>query len=94
MLSKCVIHRQYHHRKAAQQIQTDYRPTKSVVHWNGKLLHYVTCVDADKVDRQPVLPSSLVDGDTKLLGVPKVKSGPGLVVAEAIIVMVNSWQCN
>ena len=72
----------------------DYRPTKSVVHWNGKLLPYVTGVDADKVDRQPVLPSSPVDGDTKLLGVPKVKSGSGLVVAEAIIALVNSWQCN
>ena len=54
----------------------------------------MTGVDADKVVKQPVLPSSLVDGDTKLLGVPKVKSGPGLVVAEAIIALVNSWQCN
>ena len=94
MLSKCIIHRQYHQRKAAQQIQTDNRPTKSVVHWNGKLLPDVTGVDANKVDRQPVPPSSLVDGVTKLLGVPKVKSGSGLVVAEAIIALVNSWQCN
>ena len=51
VLSKRVIHRQHHRCKAAQQIQTDYHPTKSVVHWNGKLLPNVTGVDADKVDR-------------------------------------------
>ena len=44
LISKCVIHCHYHHHKAAQQIQTDYCPTMSVVHWNDELLPDVTAL--------------------------------------------------
>jgi len=54
----------------------------------------VTGIDTNKVDRLPVLVTSLVDGDTQLLGVPKLASGSGKVAAEALFQLLNSWQCD
>ena len=45
------------------------------------------------VDRLPELLSSLADGNTKLLGVPKLASGKGVVAANAIHQQLISWQC-
>ena len=40
VLSKSTVHRyrQRRRREAAEQINQDYQATKSVVHWDGKLL--------------------------------------------------------
>ena len=54
----------------------------------------MTGIDTNKVDRLPVLVTSLVDGDTQLLGVPKLASGSGKVAAEALFQLLNSWQCD
>jgi len=65
-----------------------------VVHWDGKLLPDLTVgsesSDAGLIDRLPVLVSSLTDGTTKLLGVPKLKSGTGNVAANAVLEQVRS----
>jgi hypothetical protein len=65
-----------------------------VVHWDGKLLPDTTGQNIDHVDRLPVLLSSLVDGKTKLLGVPKLNSGSGQAAADAVLDLLNSWQCS
>jgi hypothetical protein len=95
ILSKSTIHRQRlkFRCEAATQIKDDFRPSKAVVHWDGKLLPDLTGVDTEQVDRLPVLLSSLVDGSTKLLGVPKLTSGSGKAATEAVLEYLKSWQC-
>lgn len=95
ILSKSTIHRQRlkFRCEAATQIKDDFRPSKAVVHWDGKLLPDLTGVDTEQVDRLPVLLSFLVDGSTKLLGVPKLTSGSGKAATEAVLEYLKSWQC-
>ena len=64
------------------------------MHWDCKLLPDITGVDTGKVDRLPVLISSLVDGNTKLLGVPKLVSRSGHAAAVAVLDLLKSWQCD
>ena len=95
VFSKSTMHR---HRKlrrqqAAARIKEDYTPSKSIVHWDGKLLPDVTGEVTNNVDRLPVLLSSLVDGTTKLLGVPKLASGSGRAAADAVYEHIKSWKC-
>ena len=95
VFSKSTMHR---HRKlrrqqAAARIKEDYIPSKSIVHWDGKLLPDVTGEATNNVDRLPVLLSSLVDGTTKLLGVPKLASGSGRAAADAVYEHIKSWKC-
>jgi len=52
----------------------------------------VTGEDTNKVDRLPVLVSSLVTRDTKLLGVPKLASGSGQAAVDAVFELLKSWQ--
>ncbi|CAH0562945.1 unnamed protein product [Brassicogethes aeneus] len=93
VLSKSTVHRrQKRRREAAQIIKDNYQATKSVVHWDGKLLADVT--GDDKVERLPVLVSSLVESTTKLLGVPKLTSGSGQAAAEAVHELLQSWNCD
>lgn len=94
ILSKSTVHRQRQkfRREAAKQIKDDFRASKSVVHWDGKLLPDITGVDTEQVDRLPVLISSLTDGSTKLLGVPKLASGSGKAAMEAVLELLKSWQ--
>ena len=94
VLSKSTVHRQRQRlrSKASKKIKDDFQTCKSVVHWDSKLLPDITGVDTDKVDRLPVLISSLVDGSIKLLGVPKLASGSGQAVA--VLDLLKSWQCD
>jgi len=64
------------------------------MHWDSKLLPDITGVDMGKVDRLPVLISSLVDGNTKLLGVPELVSRSGHAAAVAVLDLLKLWQCN
>lgn len=58
-----------------------------IVHWDGKLLPDVT--GTDKVDRLPVLVSG---GEmSKLLGVPRLPSGTGKAMADAIVGCLDDW---
>jgi len=49
----------------------------------------VTGIDTNKVDRLPVLMTSLVDGDTKLFRVPKIASGSGEAAADSVFQLLN-----
>ena len=91
--SKSTLHRhmQKNRQTAAETIQQDYHVTKCVVHWDGKLLPDLSG-SGELVDRLPVLLSSLIDGNIKLLGVPKVESGTGLATAKAVHEQLHSWQ--
>ena len=60
----------------AKGIKLAYSPTKSVVHWDGKLLADMSGKET-LVDRLPVLLSSITDGTTMLLGDPALDSGTG-----------------
>jgi len=93
--SKSTVHcrRQNLRKEAAQQIKELYKATKSVVHWDGKLLPDVTG-SASLIDRLPVLVTSAVDGDSKLLGVSALLSGTGRDTAEAVLQQLKSWQCD
>lgn len=65
-----------------------------MVHWDGKLLPDVTGIDMCKVDRLPVLLSSLVDSGIKLIGVPKLNSGTGQADADAGVDLLHLWECS
>jgi hypothetical protein len=96
VLSKSTVHRQRQlmHQEAAKEIKDNCQASKSVVHWDGKLLPDMTGVDTNKVDRLPVMISSLADGTIKLLEVPKLTSGPGQAAAEAVLELLKSWNCD
>src|SRR6218665_116074 len=61
--------------------RTSTRPFKYTMHWDGKFLRDVTGIDTNKIDRLTVLVTSLVGGDKKILGVPKLASGSGKAAA-------------
>ncbi|GBN19797.1 hypothetical protein AVEN_62835-1 [Araneus ventricosus] len=89
VLSKCTIHRERQRlqRETAEQLKTHFVASKSVVHWDGKLLSDLSAKSTEKIDRHHlvVLVSSLQDGSTKLLGIPKLLSGSGKAAADAIM---------
>ena len=66
--------------------------SKSVVHWDGKLPPDFTGDNIHKVDRLSVVITSLIDGSTKLLGVPKLTSGSGRAAADVVFELLQSWQ--
>ena len=95
VLSKSSVHRhrQQLRQVAAREIQTMYQASKCVVHWDSKLLPDVTGEGDAVVDRLPVLVTSLVDGCTKLLGVPKLTCGSGLETSKSIVQHLEEWKC-
>lgn len=58
-----------------------------VVHWDGKILSDLT--GREKVDRIAVLVS--YDGTAKFLGAPKIQSGNGQNIAEAVYRILVEW---
>ena len=91
-LSKSTIHhqRQKQRQKSAQKIRQGFSSTKSVVHWDGKLLPD-TDESTQLVDRTAVLLTSSEDSSTKSLGVPKLLSGTGKETADAVKGLLESW---
>ena len=70
-------------------IKNDYDVTKSVVHWDGKLLP-----GNSGDERLPVWITSLIDGNSKLLGAPKLASGRGKAAADTVIQYLIEWKCD
>jgi len=94
VLSKSTVHRvrQKCRREAAENIK---EASESVVHWDGKLLPDITGIYRSiQVDRLPVLISSLIDGSTQLLGIPKLSSASGQTAANAVFELLKSWHCD
>ena len=79
-------------RETAEQFKDKFHLSKSVVHWDGKLLPNIT--GTNKVDQLPVVISSLVDGNIKLLEVSRLSSGSEQVTADAVLILVKSWKCD
>ena len=70
------------HCENSEQIRKNFQPSILVCRALGwEVLNDVTGIDTNKVDRLPVLMTSLVDGDTKLFRVPKIASGSGKAAA-------------
>lgn len=93
VLSKSSVHRhrQQLRKVSAREIQSTYRASKCVVHWDSKLLPEVTGEGDVVVDRLPILVTSLVDGCTKLLGVPKLTCGSGLETSKSVVQYLEEW---
>ena len=100
VLSKSTVHRQRkkQRKEAAEAIKEIYisNKSKSVVHWDGKIIPDVLGQAGAKVDRLPVILTCLADGTTKLLGVPVLSSdtAAGPRAANAVLDQLQSWQCN
>ena len=58
-----------------------------VLHWDGKILPDIT--GREKVDRLPILVSG--NGNEQLISVPKLPSGTGKAIAEAVVAAVQEW---
>ena len=91
---KSTVHRcrQNLRKVASRHIKESYKASTSVVHWDGKLIPDVTG-SASLVDRLPVLVTSAVDSDSKLLGVSALLSGTGKDTAAAVLQQLESWHC-
>lgn len=95
-LSKSTLHRHRQHLRklSAQDIKLNFQATKSVVHWDGKLIPAASGSEVGLVDRLPVVVTSAVDGSTKLLGVPALASGTGRNASQAVFHQLQSWNCD
>lgn len=95
VLSKSTIHRrrQLFRETAAKKIKTDFQSSKSIVHWDGKLLPDIGGDDTSLVDRLAILITSGADGSVKLLGVPKITEGTGNAAAKSVLDHMEMWNC-
>lgn len=96
VLSKSTVHRQRQkiRQEIAEGIQERYQVNKSVVHWDSKLLPDTNDDgNSGMVDRLPILLTSLVDGNCKLLGAPKLPAGTGRSAALEVLQHLHSWNC-
>lgn len=75
-------------KKVANNIRTSFNPNCPLtVHWDGKILPDIT--GKDNVDRLPILVSGY--GVSKLLNVPKLESGTGEAMLNAVIDSLFDW---
>ena len=89
-LNRSTIQRQRReHREAATSgIKESFKPnTALTVHWDGKLMRDLTGIE--KVDRLPILVSTM--GEKKLLDIPKLPSGTGQIIAQAVNNAIREW---
>lgn len=92
VLSRSTIRRerQKHRTLGAAQILENFNPDMAlIVHWDGKLLPDIS--SKIKIDRLPVLVSSLDGRDSQLLAVPKISAGTGKAEADAVFQTLNDW---
>ncbi|KAE9536730.1 hypothetical protein AGLY_006963, partial [Aphis glycines] len=74
--------------KVSDDIKVSFKPDCPLtVHWDGKILPDIT--GKDNVDRLPILVSG--DGVSKLLSVPKLESGTGKAISNAVIASLFDW---
>lgn len=69
-------------------LKKGYKATFGVVHWDTKIMEDIA--GHEKVDRMPVLVSQ--KSGVQLLGVPKIASGTGEAMAEAIYTALKEWR--
>jgi len=91
ILNRSTINRQrkQFRESAAADIKESFKPTTMLtVHWHGKLMCDLT--GNEKVDRLPILVSTV--GEQKLLAIPKLATGTGQVMAQAVFHTIKEWQ--
>ena len=91
-LSKSTVHRWRKKQReiTASEIKSSFLPTRSVVHWDGKLMPDGTDTSS-LIDRLPVIVTKLDDGNAKLLGVPALQAGTGKATSKAVFDLLHSW---
>jgi len=81
-------YRQLNRAKQAAELKAEFNPQKPMLlHWDGKLMEDLT--GDKKVDRLPIIVSG--SGIEQLLAVPKLPSGTGQAMADAMIEAVTAW---
>jgi hypothetical protein len=80
--------RQMNRTNMSSQLKMGFNPQKPMVlHWDGKLMNDLT--GDEKIDRLPIIVSG--SGIEQLLCVPKLPSGTGKAMAEAMIATLADW---
>lgn len=80
--------RQVHRANISSQLKAEFNLRKPLVlHWDGKLMNDLT--GDKKVDRLPIIVSGC--GTEQLLCVPKLSSGTGKSMANAMIATLTDW---
>ena len=75
-------------KKIAEDIKQSFATdVPMTVHWDGKILEDIT--GCKKTERLPILVSA--EGNSKLLAVPKLCSGKGIDIANAVIESLQDW---
>ena len=90
-LNRSTIQRQrrQHRQVSAAYIEKAFKPnTILTVHWDGKLTPDITGIA--KVDRLPILVSTM--GVKKLLTIPKIQTGTGHAIAQAVYNGIREWR--
>lgn len=88
----CYHQCQQYREQSAQCIKDSYNPCKSVVDWDSKLISdFSSC---DVAVRLPVLLTSAMDGDSKLLGVPAWPTASGRDTSKAVLMQLQSCNCD
>lgn len=90
VISRSTLRRQ--RRAIREKISNDIKQTfishvPLTIHWDGKIMPDIT--GNENVDRLPILVSG--GGKSKLLGVPKLASGSGEHVADAVVKCLQDW---
>ena len=81
-------YRQIHRANLSMSLKTDFNLQKPMVlHWDGKLMEALT--GDEKVDRLPIIVSG--SGTEQLLRIPKLSSGTGQAIADALMETVSDW---
>ena len=81
-------YRQKHRIELSSALKSDFNTQKPLVlHWDGKLMADLT--GDEKVDRLPIIVSG--SGTEQLLCVPKLPSGTGKAIADALMETVSDW---
>ena len=95
-LNKWTINRsrRAHRTQVMEDLQAEFAETVNgplVVHWDGKLLPDLMGTGShEKVDRLPIIVSS--SSQEQLLNVPKLPSGAGHAMADAVVASLKSWR--
>jgi len=91
ILNRSTINRQrkQFRESAAAEIKKSFKLTTMLtVHWDGKLMCDLT--GNEKVDRLPILVSTI--GEQKILDIPKLATGTGQVMVQAVFHTIKEWQ--
>ena len=92
IISPSAIHQARKDNRAAlaAEIRESFDPNVPLTtHWDGKIMPDLTGTERGCVDRLPIMVSG--KDVTKLLAIPKLKSGTAAVMSDACLAEIRSW---